>query len=90
MRMCLTIFSISTMASSTSTPATRPSASSDIVLSVNPIRFITQNVGTAESGIAMAETIVARQSRRKKNTTITASTAPSTIEEIELWYCALV
>jgi hypothetical protein len=45
-----------------------------------------QKVGIADSGIATADTIVARQSRRKKNTTITASTAPSTIEDIELSY----
>ena len=79
-----TIFSISTIASSTSTPATSPSASSDIVLSVKPISVMTQNVGIDDSGIASAETIVARQSRRKKNTTITASTAPSTIADSEL------
>ena len=90
MRMCRTMFSISTIASSTRTPATRPSASSDIVLSVKPIRLISQKVGIEDSGIAIAETIVARQSRRKKNTTITARTAPSTIADIEDLYCSLV
>ena len=78
------MFSISTIASSTSTPATSPSASSDIVLSVIPISVITQNVGIDDNGIASADTIVERQSRRKKNTTITARTAPSTMAEIEL------
>ena len=48
-----------------------------------------QKVGIEESGIASAETKVARQSRRKKNTTITASTAPSIIDAIELSYCTL-
>ena len=43
-----------------------------------------------ESGIARAEMTVARQSRRKKNTTITARMAPSTMAEIELSYWALV
>jgi hypothetical protein len=47
---------------------------------------MTQNVGIEDSGMAIAETMVERQSRRKKNTTITASTAPSTIAEIEVWY----
>jgi hypothetical protein len=84
------MFSISTIASSTSTPATRPSASSDMVFSVKPIRLITQNVGMADSGMAIAETIVARQSRRKKNTTMTASTAPSTIDDIDVRYSSLV
>jgi hypothetical protein len=85
------MFSISTMASSTSTPATRPSASSDMLLSVKPNHaFMHQKVGIAESGIATAETSVARQSRRKKNTTMTASTAPSIIESIELSYCLRV
>ena len=43
-----------------------------------------QKVGIAESGIATAEMNVARQSRRKKNTTTTASKAPSIIIAIEL------
>ena len=49
-----------------------------------------QKVGIADSGMAMAEITVARQSRRKKNTTTTARIAPSTIAEIELSYCCLV
>ena len=91
MRMWRTIFSISTMASSTSTPATSPSASSESSFSEKPNHVrMNQKVGIAESGMAMAETTVARQSRRKKNTTITARIAPSTIEAIELSYCCLV
>ncbi len=49
-----------------------------------------QKVGIADSGMAIAAMIVARQSRRNRNTTMTASTAPSTIAAIELSYCALV
>ena len=49
---------------------------------------MTQKVGIADSGMASAEMKVARQSRRKKNTTITASTAPSIIAAIELEYCS--
>ena len=71
-------------------PATSPSASSDSWLSVKPIRSIAQNVGIAESGMAIAEMAVARQSRRKKNTTITARIAPSTMAAIELSYWLLV
>jgi len=52
MRMCRTIFSISTMASSTSTPATSDSASRVIWLSEKFIHCMKANVGTAESGIA--------------------------------------
>ena len=44
----------------------------------------------AQHAEAMAEIIVARQSRRKKNTTMTARIAPSTIDEIELSYCSRV
>ena len=79
------------MASSTSTPATSPSASRLIWFSEKPNQlFMNQKVGIADSGMASAETAVARQSRRKKNTTTTASTAPSIIEAMELSYCALV
>ena len=49
-----------------------------------------QKAGIAESGIASAEIAVARQSRRNKNTTITASTAPSIIAWIADLYCSIV
>ena len=55
MRMWRTMFSISTIASSTSTPATRLSASSDRKLSVIPIMFMNQKAGIADSGMASAE-----------------------------------
>jgi len=38
-----------------------------------------QKAGMAESGIAIAEMTVARQSRRNRKTTMTARTAPSTM-----------
>src|SRR5258708_4186826 len=78
MRICLTMFSISTMASSTSTPATRERPNSVMVLIVNPINCMNANVGIADSGIANAEIKVARQLPRKNQTTTTASTEPST------------
>jgi len=46
-----------------------------------------QKVGMAESGMAIAEITVARQSRRKMKTTTTANMAPSIIASIELLYC---
>ncbi len=77
MRIWRTMFSISTMASSTSTPATNDSASRLTPLSVKSNQYMKANVGIADSGIASAEIAVARQSRRNRNTTSTASTDPS-------------
>ena len=77
MRMWRTMFSISTMASSTSTPATSETASRLIELSVKPSHCMTAKVGMADSGMASAEISVARISRRNRNTTKTASTEPS-------------
>ena len=77
MRMCLTMFSISTMASSTSTPATSDRPSSVTPFSVNPMACMKAKVGTADSGIASAEMTVARQLRRNIQTTITARVEPS-------------
>ena len=90
MRMCLTIFSISTIASSTSTPATNPSANSDIWFNVKPSKSMNQNAGIADNGMAIDDMIVARQSRKNRNTTTMASNAPSIIAAIELAYCARV
>ncbi len=49
-----------------------------------------QNVGIADNGMATAEIAVARQSRRKKNTTTTARMAPSIMAAMALSYCSLV
>src|SRR5205814_467771 len=54
MRMWRTMFSISTMASSTSTPATSDRASRLIEFSVKPIHCMNANVGIADSGMASA------------------------------------
>ncbi len=77
MRRWRMMFSISTIASSTSTPTTSDSDSSVTTLIVKPIQCITANAGITDSGNAVAETMVARQSRRNRNTTSTASAAPS-------------
>ena len=77
------MFSISTMASSTRMPITSDSESSVTTLIAKPKMYITPKVGMIESGKAVAETKVARQSRRKNQTTSTASSAPSYIRPIE-------
>ena len=77
MRICRTMFSISTIASSTRTPATKPIAIVDMKLSVIPSMLMNQKAGIADIGMASAEIAVARMSRRKRRTTKTARTAPS-------------
>ena len=77
MRMWRTMFSTSTMASSTRMPVTRVIASRLTKLKLKPIASIARKVGTTASGSAVAETRVARQSRRNTSTTSTASAAPS-------------
>ena len=73
------MFSISTMASSTSTPATNDKASMLIELRVKSIAYMNAKVGIAAKGMASAEIAVERQSRRNTSTTSTASTEPSII-----------
>ena len=79
-RMWRTMFSISTMASSTRMPVTSVIASRLTKLSEKPIRFMKKNAGRIDSGRATAASTVARQSRRNRNTTMVASTAPSSSE----------
>ena len=71
------MFSISTMASSTRMPTTSDRLSRVTRLMENPRRCMAAKVGMIDSGSAVAEIRVARQSRRKNQTTITASSAPS-------------
>ena len=71
------MFSISTIASSTRMPTTSVMPSRLTRLSEKPIMDSAQKVGMIESGSAVAETSVARQSRRNRNTTMTESAAPS-------------
>ena len=77
MPMWRTMFSISTMASSTRMPVTSVIASRLMPFRVKPSQCITKNVGMIDSGRATAAMTVARQLRRNRNTTITASAAPS-------------
>ena len=74
---CRSIFSISTMASSTRMPTTTASASSVTVLSEKPRKAIAAKVGRIDSGRAADAISVARQSRRNSHTTIMARMAPS-------------
>ena len=57
------------------------------MLSVKPSISMNQKAGIAESGMAIAEINVARQSRRNRKTTTTASSAPSTSARIDDSYC---
>ena len=71
------MFSISTIASSTRMPVERVIASRLTMLSENPSISMAQNEGRIDSGSVIAAMTVARKSRRKMNTTMTASAAPS-------------
>ncbi|KFB72499.1 MAG: hypothetical protein AW09_002313 [Candidatus Accumulibacter phosphatis] len=64
-------------------PTTSDSDSAVTTLKVKPIRYITAKVGIADSGSAVADTRVARQSRRKNQTTMTARMAPSISSTID-------
>ena len=77
MRRWRTMFSISTMASSTRMPTTSASDSSVSPLRLKPSQWMTAKVGITDSGRAAAATRVARQSRRNHRTTSTARKAPS-------------
>ena len=81
--MCRTIFSISTIASSTRTPTTSASDNRLTVFIVKPRYFIPIKVGMTDKGNAVAATSVARQSRKNKNTTITARIPPSSNRMID-------
>ena len=71
------MFSISTIASSTRMPTTSAIDKSVTVFSVKPNRWMPRNAGITDSGRAAALISVARQSRRNAHTTITASRPPS-------------
>ena len=77
MRIWRTIFSISTIASSTRMPVTMVMASRLTRLSEKFSALMMKKVGMIDSGSASVETSVARQSRRNSRTTTTASSAPS-------------
>ena len=71
------MFSISTMASSTRIPVLSVIASKVTTFSEKPRRYMTQKAGKIDSGRVTAAMMVALQSRKNRNTTITARMAPS-------------
>src|SRR6185295_12873989 len=71
------MFSIITMASSTTKPVEIVSAISDRLLSEKPSRYITANVPTIDSGTDKLGMMVAGTLRRNKNITKTTSTTAS-------------
>src|SRR6185312_5785947 len=66
---CRVMFSITTIASSTTNPVEMVSAISERLSSVKPIRYITPNVPISESGTETEGMSVDRVSRRKAKTT---------------------
>ncbi|CKT11870.1 Uncharacterised protein [Mycobacterium tuberculosis] len=79
------MFSISTIASSTSTPMTRESERRVTVFSEYPASAMKAKAGAMDNGSAAAAIQVARMSRRNHPTTRTASTAPSSSSSMEPW-----
>ena len=75
---CRTMFSRTTIASSIRMPIASDRPSSDIVLSVKPNTSTAMNDAITEIGSAMPVMTVDRHEFRKRNTTSTVSTAPST------------
>ena len=63
----------------------KDSASSVTTFSDWLVRSMIQKVGISDRGMATAVMMVARQSRRKMNTTATASKAPSSRASTEAW-----
>ena len=76
--MCRTMFSRTTMASSMRMPMASERPSSDIVLSVKPNAQTLMNAASTETGSARPVMTVERQELRKKKTTSTVRSAPST------------
>ncbi len=72
------MFSIMTMASSTTKPVPIVSAISDRLSSEKPANHITPKVAISDSGSATAAMMVARMVRRNSSTTSTTSTTLST------------
>ena len=71
------IFSVITMASSTTSPTDSTMASMESTLMENPARYMTKNAPIRETGITIQGTNVTRQSRRKRKIMIITSTKAS-------------
>ena len=73
-----TMFSIITMASSTTKPVPMVSAISDRLSRLKPAKYITPKLVISDSGSATPAMIVARSERRNRSTTSVTSTTLST------------
>ena len=73
---CRTVFSTSTIESSTTRPSTKASPPSVMMLSVCPVRYRPKNAASTDSGIDNATIQVLRRLPRNSSTTSDASTAP--------------
>src|SRR5271169_5495724 len=71
------MFSIMTMASSTTKPVEIVRAIIDRLFRLNPIRYITPNVPTRDNGTATLGIVVAGRLRRNRKITRTTSTTAS-------------
>ena len=60
------MFSVITMASSTTSPTASTMASMESTLMENPARYMTKNAPISDTGITMHGTSVTRQSRKKR------------------------
>ena len=80
------MFSTSTIASSTKIPTTNDSASKLMTLMEKPRYHMPMNAGMTDKGRATAETNVARKSRKNNQTTSTANKAPSYSNTKDAWY----
>ena len=74
---CRSMFSRTTIESSTRIPMTSVIAMSEMVSSVKPMRYIAPSVIPSDVGIASMTTTALRQEPRKKTMTIDVSTMPS-------------
>ena len=83
--ICRDTFSSTTMASSTTNPVATVNAINDRLLRLKPHRYITLKVPISDTGTAMAGISVARQLRKKINTTkITSAIEISSVRSISL------
>jgi hypothetical protein len=90
MRICRTMFSISTIASSTRMPVLSVMASKLIMFREKPRTSMTQNAGKMDSGSVIVAITVALRSRRNRKTTSTARAAPSQSVSIAASYIPTV
>jgi len=83
--ICRTMFSIMTMASSTTKPVPMVSAISDRLSSEKPAKYMTPKVAISDSGRATPAITVARMVRRNTSTTSTTSAIDRTSVNCTSW-----